>query len=31
MVHIRGWWLAGTSAALLSLNTAEAQTVRALT
>ena len=27
MVHIRGWWLAGTSAALLSLNTAEAQTV----
>lgn len=27
MVHIRGWWLAGTGAALLSLNTAEARLV----
>lgn len=27
MVHIRGWWVAGTSAVLLSLNTAHAQLV----
>ena len=27
MVRIRGWWLTGTSAALLSLNTAQAQSV----